>query len=405
MKIINYALIATGFLGCLGMKAGAQAQPTTLPENPAAQPQININGTGIVTLDGASKNTFGTKGFATNSAINLSDSALAASFSERLYREGIGSITFGAQSYDFTNSGIQTGLFVNQAFLDFQTKKFETYIGRTDAPTAMIVQIPTLRGDDLVDFTMLPNPFSDGTNLEESRYSNVGAIVFNQGLTYFENLHVQHLIDSVNSGTGTGLNSYGGIFQFETVPTLEPIATIVNYGIGYEHRSIPNSLGGSSDAIYGGGTINVKRGVTNRLDLRVFDAYTTNNNTNSIGTVNDTYRANANAIAVTLRYLNSPFGKPSYSVALTAGYKDFRNISGANESTLVLTAAKRLGEGFDAVAQVEYFHRAGALASLYGQSSSAIFQIGLSFSFGDVINENVGPRRTPMNILEHYLPK
>ncbi len=403
MKNRLTALVLIAMATSAGFAFG-QAQQSPIPENPGVQPQIDILGSGIATLDFANQSGFGTSGFATNGSINLSDSALAAGFSERLFRGGIGSFVAGVQSYDFTNVGAGSGLFTNQMFLDFQNKASEVYLGRTDSPTGQLVQFPTLRGDDLVDFTMVPDPFSNGQNIEENRTSNVAAVVLNQGLRTFENFHVQHLIDSAGLGTGTDLNSFGASYQYAPVPGLESLPTLVSYGIGYEHRSIPNAFGGGSDAIYGGGEVNLRRSITNRLDFRVFDAYTFGNSTNSISSFNDSYRADANAIAASIRYLNSPFGKPSYTLALTAGYKSFQKISGANEFALAFTAAKRLGPGFDAIGQIGWFHRNGALAALYGAKDSTVLQLGLSFNFDSTIHQSIGPRRSPMNILYHYLP-
>lgn len=400
IQTLFFALFASALAG----PAFGQAQQSPIPEKPGLQPQIDILGSGIATVDFANRSGFGASGFATNGSINLSDSALAVGFSQRLYRDGIGSFVLGAQGYDYTNVGAGSGLFTNQMFLDFQNKTSEVTIGRTDSPTSQIVQFPTLRGDDMADFTLVTNPFSNGQNLEEHRTSNVATVVLNQGLRTFENFHVQHLIDSAGLGTGTDLNSFGASILYEPVPGLEALPTLVSYGIGFEHRAVPTSLGGASNAIYGGGEINLKRSLTNRVDFRLFDAYTFGNSTNAINTMNDSYRADANAITASIRYLNSPFGKPSFSLALTAGYKNFAKVSGANEFGVALTASKRLGDGFDAIGQIGWFHREGALAALYGAKDSAVLQLGFSYNFDATINKSVGPRRSPMNILYHYLP-
>lgn len=403
-KTLNLFVLAA--FGLASAAAFGQAQQSPIPESPGLQPQIDVFGTGIATLDGGSgSHAYGAAGFATNSQINLSDSALAVGFSQRLYHGGIASFTAGVQSYDFTNVGQRSGLFTNQLFLDYQNRRLEAYIGRTDSPTGQIVQFPTLRGDDLVDFTTVPNPFSDGGNVEEHRTSNVAAVVFNQGLTEFANFHVQHLIDSSGAATGTALNSWGFSWMHEPPPGLEGLSTLANYGVGFEHRAVPQSMGGASSAIYGGGVVNLTRSMTHRLDLRLFDAYTFGSDTATLNSFAEANRADGNAVALSLRYLNSPFGSPSYTAALTAGYKRFSKIPGATEYALVLTGAKRLGDGFDAVAQIGWFHRNGALATLYGQKDSAVIQLGFSYSFDATINKSVGPRRSPMNMLFHYLPR
>jgi hypothetical protein len=295
---------------------------------------------------------------------------------------------------------------VHQAFVDYQTVRFEAYAGRTDNPTAQLVQFPTLRGDDLVDFTYLQNPFSNGQNLEEHRFGNVAAVTFNQGLRHFENIHVQHLIDSSDTDgvDGTSLNSVGVSYQYMAVPTMEALARTVSYGVGYEHRDIPAVFGGSSEAVYGGGVFNLVPSLTNRIDFRILGAATLGNGTRGFGTVTDTYRADATSVAASVDYMNTPFGLPGSELSLTGGYKSYSKVSGAREIGLALTGKKRLGEGFDAVAQLGYVRRTDALAAVTGGNrDNFMLQLGLSFNFGATFNQNIGPRRTPLNTLYHHV--
>lgn len=404
---LRAALALAVIISSTGGAAHAQATQSPIQERPAVQPQIDIAGTGIATLDLSKNGTYGS-GNGSNSQINISDSGLVVSASQRLYNGGIGSFSLGGLTLDQSNSGTTSNpqFFLHQAFADYQTRDLEAYIGRTDNPTAQFVTFPTLRGDDLVDFTFLNDPYSDGKNLEEQRYSNVAAVTFNQGLTHFENFHVQHLIDSAGIGGsgGTGLNSYGASYQYQNTPTLDAIQRIVSYGVGFEHRPVSSAFGGKSDALYAGGVINLRPSLTDRVDLRLLDNYTFGNNTKTFTTVGDTYRADANTLAASLRYLHSPFGIPGYQVSLTAGYKTFDRVSGANELGLQLTGVKRLGDGFDAVAQVGYARRSGAIVSAFGQRDDTVFQIGLSYNFDSIFNQQVGPRRTPLNMLHSYIP-
>jgi len=365
-------------------------------------------GSGIATLDIGRKNGFGAGGFGSGSQLNISDSALLLGFSERLYRGGVGSFSLGALTLDEANSGRSgLGMFLNQAFLDYQTATFETYLGRTDNPSAQLVQFPTLRGDDLVDFTYLLNPFSDGKNLEEHRYGNIAAAVLNKNLRQFANVHVQHLIDSSGSqgDDSTSLNSFGASYQYLALPTREPLDRFVSYGAGFEHRAVPTRFGGASEALYAGGVVNVLPSLTHRVDLRLLVTTTFGNDLKGFDTLGDTYRADSTAIAASLRRLNSPFGLPGSALSLTAGYKTFHRVSDANEFGLALTGAKRLGDGFDAIAQIGYTHRSDALAAVAGgRNDNLVFQVGMSFNFGSVSNQSVGPRRTPLNTRFKQIP-
>ena len=391
---------------CLGQAAFAQAQQVPIPESPSIQPQIEITGTGVATLDlGRSRNVQPDGSTASGSQINISDSDLVIGAAQRLYHGAIGSFALGGLTIDESNTGKGKQLFLHQAFADYQSKNLESYIGRTDQPNAQIVTFPTLRGDDLITFTNLLNPYSDGSNVEEHRYSNVAAVTLNQGLSTFENFHVQHLINSANTGGDTGINSYGFSIQHLGEPTLQAIESVVSYGAGYEMRNVGSANGGSSQAIYAGGVINLKPSETNRIDLRVLDNYTFGNNLSAFGNVTDTFRANSNALTAAIRYLHSPFGEPASQLSLTAGYKTYDKVHNASSYGLALTGVKRLGEGFDAVAQYVYQQRDGALAAAYGGArNDSTVQLGFIFNFDATFNRSIGPRRTLLNLNHQYIP-
>lgn len=402
------SLALLGLLGANPHPATAQAQQVPIPEQPSVAPQIEIAGAGIGTLDlGRSRNALPDGGRASGSQINISDSALSIGAAERLYKGGIGSLNVGGLALEQTNVGRGTQLFLHQAYMDYQTQSLEAYLGRTDNPTAQIVTFPTLRGDDLITFTNLLDPFSSGENVEEHRYSNVASVTLNQHLRSFENFHIQHLIDSAGTSTpsGTGLNSYGVSYQYLGLPGLEAVQKVVSYGGGYEHRSVARSDGGSSEAVYAGGVINLKPSLVNRVDLRVLDNYTFGSDLRSFRGTPDTFRANSNAITAAVRYLHSPFGKPAYQVSLTAGYKSYDRIGGADSVGAALTGVKRLGDGFDAVAQYVYQHRGNSLAAAYGGAHEEnSFQVGFIFNFDTLFNRSVGPRRSLLNLQHQYIP-
>lgn len=399
-KLAIASLIAGGFCTF----ASGQAQNSPIPEKPSLQPQIDILGSGTATLDIGKRDDFGTSGKITNSQINFSDSVLQVGISQRLYRGGIGSISLGGLTVDQSNVGLGTQFFLHQAVMDYQSKSFEAYIGRTDNPSSQLVAISTLRSDDLIDFTTLTNPFSDGKNVEEHRYSNVAAVVLNQGLRHFVNLHAQHLIGSASATESSNLNSFGVTYQFQNIPTLEAIQRVVSYGFGIESRDLSSDVGGVSNAIYAGGIFNLKPSLTNRIDLRILGSTTFGNDTKRFLVVNDTYRADATSIAVSLRSLQSPFGSPGSSLSLTAGYKTFHRDSGAYETGLALTGARRLGDGFDSVAQISYAHRSDALANAFGSKDSLVLNLGFAFNFNATLNKSIGPRRSPLNLMHSYLP-
>ena len=405
---LTWASLACAVALAAPLPGFGQAEQVPIPQSPGVAPQIEIDGVGVGTLDLGQRRAYDVSGNRSSSSrVNLSDSALVVGASERLYKPGaIGSLVVGEEATDQTNNGsLSNGLFLHEAFLDYQDRHLESYIGRTNVPTKFI-QFPTLRGDDLVTFTDLSDPFSNGANTEEPRYSNVAAVTLNQNQRDFVNLHVQHLITTAGDiNQDQGLNSYGIDVMHEPPPGLEAIQKLVSYQLGYEHQSIGRAQGGASDIIYGGGTINLRPSPVNLVTLSAQDIYSNGNSLNRFRSLPDTFRAASNAVAASLTYLHSPFGIPGYQVALTAGYKSYNTVHDAGSYGLALTGIKRVGDGFDLVAQYTYQHRDAALAAQYGGGTDNSVQLGFVFNFTSIFNQSVGPRRSLLNLQHQYIPE
>ncbi len=390
------------------LRASAQAEQVPIPQSPGVAPQIEIDGVGVTTLDLGRRRSYDAAGNqAASSGINLADSALVVAASERLYKPGaLGTLVIGGEATDQTNSGnLNNQLFLHEGYLDYQDRHLEGYVGRTNVPTKYI-QFPTLRGDDLITFTDLPDPFSNGANLEEPRYGNVAAVTLNQNLRDFVNLHVQHLIDSApDVNSSQGLNSYGVDYLHEPPPGLEAIQKIVSYQLGYERQAIGSAQGGAANILYGGGVINLRPSPVNLVTLSAQDIYSTGNGLRRFSALPDSFRADSNALAASLAYLHSPFGIPGYQVSLTAGYKHYSHIGDADSYGLALTGVKRVGDGFDLVAQYTYLHRNAALANLYGGGTDNSVQLGFVFNFTSIFNQTTGPRRSLLNLQHQYIPE
>ena len=400
MKII----IALGLTLLISQSAFAtQAQPVPVPEDQSLTPQIEFSGVGVGTL-GLSKTSQQTSG---QSGVNFSDSALLVGAAQRLADgESIGSVGLGWLTLEDTNKGLATQLFSNQTFLDYQSERFEALVGRTDNPTAHVIDFPTLRGDDLITLLNPLNPYSNGQNIEEHRYSNVASITLNQGLKYYENIHVQHLINSAGIGSDTGINSFGAEFQYMGTPGMEPFSRVPTFSFGFEHFTLPSNTTGGLHQIYAGGTLNLNTSVTNRWDLSVQDILGIGSTLKTFSNITDSFQANSNAASASLRYLYNPFGRLGYQISLTGAFKNYFDVTQSNSYGGILTGVKRLGQGFDLVVQYQTQYRQALLASV--QSSSLkleqTLEIGFVFSFDSVINQHLAPRRSILNQEYQYVP-
>ena len=393
-----FRMTAAAVLGTvlgIGNAWATQAQPVPVPDDPSISPQLEISGVGIAT------GRFGRLGQSDQpeGEVKFSDSALFIGGAQKLYSDSIGSFGLGTLTTDSTQTQSGASLFVHQAFVDWQGEAAELLLGRSDNPTAHIVDFPTLREEDLITLTNPLDPFSDGIASQDHRYSNVGSFTLNQRLTYFENIHAQHQLNSAAVGSVGGINSFGVTFHYLGAPGMEPFDSVPSWGVGYEHVALDLDSPGGLHQFYGGGIVNLNESVTDRFDFRIQDLVSMGSNLASFARIADTFQANSNSVAAAFRYLHSPFGKPGYQLALTAGFKNYFRVPNSNSAGAAITVVKRLGQGFDGVAQYSGQWRAGALAEV--QSNRLAYEqaveLGFTFNFDAVINPHLSPRRTLLN--------
>ncbi len=378
-----------------------QAQPVPIPDDQSTTPQLSIGGVGAATLNYSKTSSHGNG----EAGVNFSDSALLVGAAQRLGDgKGIGSTGLGWLTLDETNEGKTTQLFLNQAFLDYQSEKFEALIGRADNPTAHLVDFPTIRGDDLVTLSNPLDPFSDGRNAEEHRYSNVASVTTNQGLKYFQNFHVQHLINTSGSGTETGINAFGATFEYLGPPGMEAFQRVPSWGLGFQHFLLDSSHG--LHQVFAGGTINLNESVTNRWDFRIQNIVTFGSALRSFSSATDSFRGDSNAVTIAIRYLSNPFGQLGYQLSLTGGYRNYFSIDDSRSIGAALTGVKRLGQGFDLVGQYQGQSRDRSLAAVQsnGVKYEQTLEVGFVFSFESTINPHLTPRRTLLNQQHQYIP-
>ena len=381
-----------------------QPRHVPTPEDVTAAPQVEISGTGIGTFDyGQAGNRARPEGL-----FNFDDSSILVGVAQKLFNNrGIGSFNLGGITTEQSIKGNGNSLFLNQANVDFQSETFEALIGRADNPAVHLIDFPTLRGDDLITLLSALNPFSNGDNVEEHRYSNVGSVTINQGLSYFENIHFQHLINTAGIGTDLGINSFGVNFEYLAPPGLEAFQSFPMWGFGYEHLTPMNQATGGLHQMYGGGVLNLNESVTNRVDLRVQDTLSLGSDLDNFQTVSDTFQANSNTLALAIRYLNRPFGYSGYQISLTSVLKSYLKVDRAQTFGCALTFVKRLGDGFDLTAQYLSQWRNLALAQIQSPAVSyeQVAQLGFVFNFDTTLNRHLAARRTLLNQQHQYIPE
>jgi hypothetical protein len=349
----------------------------------------------------------------TTSAINdFSDTGILLGFRQKLYYGFRGQMVIGFQFPDAESDLGQ--VFFHQTFVKLENQSNIIKLGRTRVQSSLI-EFPTLRDDDALNFTDVLNPFSSGENTEDQQYGNVieYAHIFKQ--RWWIRLHGEHFtktpVPSGGSETDFSLNAIGlslvykvPLTQIWNRPRFQQIGIGVNNFLtdrpGYTKfldKTLKNVLFSS--------IINLKPDPVHFWDMRIQMIY--NFGFSEIQQITDfatLTRAKSFAEFLSVRYLYRKLERPAFQISFSQGYKSFPNaISKTAQYQFVGNLFYRLGDNFDAILQIQHKQNSGDLRNLYGKSETRI-QIGFVYSIDQSWNNQFDDRESLLNLEHGYIP-
>jgi len=371
-------------------------------------PEFELAARGVMSVNGQLANSH------TSSATNdFSDSSVLLGLREKLYNDFRGRLVVGFQFPDARSNLGQ--IFFHQVFVQLDDHTNNFLLGRTRLYSRLI-DFPTLRDDDALDFTDVLNPFSNGINTQDSQYGNIiqYAHVFDQrfwirayGTHYTQNptiLGMQETNFSTNGG--------GGVFEYLVPgsqiwnrPVLQQLGVGTNIFStrrypGIDKKEVLTSLQAST-------IINLKRDPVNFIDLRHQTLWNLgfSDDVNQLHNFFDVTRARSVATYTTFRFLHSKLEVPTYQLALGFGYKTFTGLKQkTNEFQVIANGFYRIGENFDVGLQYEFKHLNGDLQQLNsGRSTINSLKLAVIFSTDFLFNKQFDNRNSLLNLEHGYI--
>jgi hypothetical protein len=138
-----------------------------------SMPRLTFGGKGLVSFDVNGRTPFaagetGDTDFGTVN--NFSDSFLLLRLDQQLYEKDRAGMVVG---FLFPDAETELGeVFYNQAHVFYDSEHFGGKLGRTRLSN-WVLEFPTLREEDLIEYGVVTNGFSNAGNSEFSRYGNV----------------------------------------------------------------------------------------------------------------------------------------------------------------------------------------------------------------------------------------
>ena len=349
----------------------------------------------------------------TTSAVNdFSDTAILIGFRQKLYNKYRGQLVLGFQFPDADSDLGQ--VFYHQIFVKVENKSNILKLGRSRVRSALI-EFPTLRDDDAIEFTDVLNPFSTGENTEDNQYGNVFEVARVFAQRYWLRVHGEHFTESpippATAETDFSLNAIGFSFQYRVPQTqLWNRPFVQQIGVGFnsfltDRPGYASQIDRALKNLTASFVINLRRDPVHFWDFRHQSIYTFGfEEIQRIAVYQDMPRAKAVASFASLRYLYRKLERPTAQIALSFGYKTFPDLQvDTRQWQVVLNGFYRLGENFDMGFQYQFKTYSGDLQKLFGKSETR-FQFALLFSIDQLWNSQFDDRDSLLNLEHGYIP-
>lgn len=395
----------SGFLAIFLAVGGAAAQESAPRLTFAGNGLVSFNlNAGVPFADGIAGSTdFGT-------VIDFSDSFLLVRLDQQLFDKDRAGVVIGFLFPDVqTDLGV---LFFNQIQVFYNTRLFGGVLGRTRLNN-FVVELPTLREEDLIEYGFVNNAFSNANNSEFSRYGNVlRAQLFqlNSRLVISGQVANWAVTDSAGERSNDfDVNGISGSVEYRLPMGIRYTGALRQAGLTIVSQNVGTPTQKWMNAIAGGAAINLTRNPLGNLEFRTQGVYNfgvgdlSEFGTTPLAEPMGRARAESLSLVGSLRFLSRPYQLERFQVAITGGYKNFVNREGSR-FTIIPNVFFRLGQGVDVGLQYQYEQFDDALAAQIGRKRDHSVKLTMSFRFQLMFNDYFGERDDILNMEHGWIP-
>ncbi len=380
-----------------------------LEVDPPVLPEINIGGRAVATVNMFNKDQIA-GGDDDGTEFEIADSSLLLGFAKHLYND----VDFGFANIGIKlpedDSDLRDDIFIHELNLGVGAPSWEAKLGRSRLPNTLI-QFPTVRDDDLLDYTHVLNGSSNAEAEEDVIYGGLLAgryfltdsrVALSAALTARTETRATALSDTDRQAR-FNLNGLSVGAAYDVPEDLKFDRGLRFAGITVDAQRVENTNGiGKTNiaALIAGATYNLSENPEQSWAVDAQAIYSFGDSVPSLA--GHLFRARAESVAVVgaVRYASRPFLQTRWQAALTVAYKDYTDFDDAGSFALAPSFAWRLGSGVELVAQYRYRVNGDRLAADTGLDSDHTILIGGTFAFDYTLNESVSQRGSILS-LEH----
>ncbi len=335
---------------------------------------------------------------------DFSDSYFLIGARQKLYSDWRGQMVLGI-SFPDAGSGLGQ-VFYNQVFIQVENQKNIFKAGRSTSQTNLL-EFPTLRDDDALQYNYVLNPFSNGLNTEDNQYANVLEYTRIFGQRVRATVHGENFQD-FEKPDDFSLNGIGGSLVYRVPETqIWNRGILQEIGVSY-NNFLTDRPGENVDEILtniiGSVALNLRPDPVHFIDFKgQFIQNFGFDDIREIADYSDYTRTKSSGFYGSFRYVYRKLERPTMMVSLGFGYKDFTNLGhDTNQWMGIASFFYRIGNNFDFIGQYRYSENNGDLATLLGENQHR-FQVGLAYTFNNVFNGQFDNRNSILNLEHGYL--
>ncbi|MFV2061409.1 MAG: hypothetical protein ACC653_12055 [Gammaproteobacteria bacterium] len=357
-------------------------------------PRITVGGQVIATADdyGYSKN------LPSNHDDNVStdDSALLLRFDKHMYgvESGVAGGVIGFREFSGKVVFHQLNAF-------YWNKNIEFQIGKTRLRNT-IIELPTLRDEDLLDYSHV-NTASSDEEFDQLYGSNVSLDWYLDQANQSLGIWAGSRNNDVNHSSGPNSFDTNGVrYNYQPPEDLQYLNRIRHAGILIDSQRVQTgAVDEWMQSVVAGIEFNLNINPTSSWSMGVQAISNAGvDSATDLSTVSSRALSKSTAQIISLRYTRRPQLLTRWQVAIVVASKKYDKVSNAKNTSLLVNYTYRLGQGVNIITQVKQTDYSNDINS---GNDETLIQIGMSFQFDSVFNNTIGKRNSILNLEHGYI--
>lgn len=366
-------------------------------------PRLILAGRGIATYDVIRIREAGEEDI-TSSRVDFADASLLLELDAKSESGTRGGFLLGLQ---FPDPDVDLGtVFFHEINVFLDAASWSARIGRSRLANS-IVDFPTLRDDDILDYAYVRSAFSASRATQHSQFGNVvrGDVhlkdrrlrisAFGSNLAITDRAGVVENAFELNSG---GVQVY-----YEPLVRAGDERTLREIGAGLFSQKIETETQEWMHALLGGAVIDLNTDPIDHWELRLQGILNFGTDLVSLDAIEDRALSQYGSFVASVRYLRSAERTPRLQAAFTVGYQEYLDAE-ASRLTLVPSFVYRLPNRVDLLVQFEYEDYRRGLEDALGFRDQTTVWLGLAYDFEMRFNDYSGGRDDAIDKGHEYLP-